>query len=83
MINHREARIVRLAPLLGLLFGADRLGIVRVKLSNALLPHAHKRARGEIVDRLPNAFYIRKRVLPDGALAPFFAFLLALVRSAH
>src|ERR1041384_1580165 len=51
--------------------------ISRIKMGQALLPHADKGTRGDLVDAFPGAFECRKRVAPDGAFAPPLALLLA------
>src|SRR5262249_28443223 len=57
--------------------------ISRVKLGYALLPHADKGSRRDVIDVFPDALDGRKRIAPDGAFPPLFAFFLAFVGSAH
>src|SRR5262245_12160382 len=57
--------------------------ISRIKMGNALAPHTDKRARGDVIDRFPDAFDCWKCIAPDGAFAPLFALFLAFVCSAH
>src|SRR5204862_494364 len=54
-----------------------RCRITRVELRYSLLPHLHECGRRQVFDRFPDLFDSRKRVLPNGALAPLLAFLPA------
>src|SRR4029078_1398740 len=55
----------------------------RIEMSNPLAPHSDERLRCQLVYRFPRAFYGRKRIPPDRAFAPSFAFLHAFAGGTH
>src|SRR5882724_6013531 len=57
--------------------------VFRVEFSNPRAPHSDERLRCQLVDRFPRLFDGRKRIPPDRAFAPLFAFLPAFAGGTH
>src|SRR6266850_7240134 len=72
-------------PLNGNLLGRPCGGgghVFRIEISDPVAPHSDECPRCQLIDRFPRVFDGRKRIPPDRAFAPFFAFLPAFASSS-